>query len=573
MVKIIEDEEFAEREKKRLEEEMQFCDEFETSKYTQLEINWDCNCKTWKSARNTAINMMVKPENTKLFFIAHSNDTVTGRPQLIENNKRKIVLVRKVEKNIKKDKGRDDTIIQYKFLGDLYDKRYDGREMELLALDFWMYRVITLGGKEYYILSAVKLPNEVCDFKGMSIELDDFAEMSRSMRIKSLTNVFLVKEVIPSVKIISKKDMVESTKEKDICEKDWLDFLAYHPLGNFNRFPKPVELLRSAFILAGKNQGYPLHLGVMGIAGTKKTMGHLDTLGYKFSEEPNICEGANSRIKGLIPSFKEVPTNIGFLAKCERIGLVDEIGKMVEFEMAKHQFQTNNTLGELNFLLEHKKRSVSSGNSPECQVQATAKFMFVTNPLGKKSDIYSHVGPIDPTTMSRILWWVQSEEEVKFVMSPEGIVENHAEKFATIPPYTCARVIEREEKCGISCNSIVSLAKVWGEKRDRSYFLSLFDSCYSFLCEIDDLRVHKIVNVITSLTKEPMKSSVWKPRALHHTKLVIDGLCKHRCLFKDYDSSFKANEEDYKLTEEILTLMAKTWDTDFNINSWKQHFN
>ena len=561
-MEIINSEELAELERKKFEESMKYCDELETANYSSLEINWDCEAKTWKQARNTAINLMQKPESTKMFFLAHSNDTIKGRPQLIEDTRRKIVLLRKVEKTIKK-KDYEEQVIQYKFLGDLYDKRYDGRELEILALDFWLYRIISEQGREYYILTSDKLPNEVCEFKGMLIELDDFAEFSRSMKIKSLANVFIAKDFIPSVRIISKEELVESTKERQITEQDWLDFLAYHPLGNINRFPKQVELLRSAFVLSGKNQGYPLHLGVMGIAGTKKTMGHLDTIGYKFSEQPNICEGANSRIKGLSPSFKERPADIGFLAKCERLGLIDEIGKMVEFEMNKHQSSISNVLGELNFLLEHKMRSVSSGNANECQVQASAKFMFVTNPTGKKKDIYSHVGAIDPTTMSRILWWVQDCSEVEFVMSSNAI-----------SPYTSTRVLDTNTLNTTLENRFSKgmLEKVWGENRDRSYFLTLFDSCYSFLCDIDDLRVQKIADVTVSIAKEPMKSSVWRPRALHHIKLVIDGLCKHRCLFKDYDSSFKANEQDYDLAEAILVNMVQTWDTSFDLTGWKSCF-
>jgi len=59
-----------------------------------------------------------------------------------------------------------------------------------------------------------------------------------------------------------------------------------------------------------------------------------------------------------------------------------------------------------------------------------------------------------------------------------------------------------------------------------------------------------------------MKTSVWKPRAAHHVKLVIDGLVKHRCLFKDYDASFTAKKEDYDLAERILVRMVKGWDTE-----------
>jgi hypothetical protein len=309
--------------------------------------------------------------------------------------------------------------------------------------------------------------------------------------------------------------------------------------------------LRSAFVLAGKEDDYPLHLGIIGPAGTRKTCGHIETLAHKFSEDPVIMEGANSRVKGLSPSFKEKPANIGYLAKVERMGWIDEIGKMVEFEMNKHQVVINNVLGELNFLLEHKKRNVGSGNDNDCEVQANAKFMFVTNPISNKNTIFEHVGLIDPTTMSRIFWWVQDEQEQEFVMK-KGIVR--VKEFP--PTHTQAHqhkniddtVIENRKR-------YIGLGKCWGVISSREEILTLFDTCYSFVSDIDNNKVQEIVDNITMLAKEPMKSSVWKPRAFHHTKLLIDGLCKHRSLFEDYDSNFKADERDYTRAEKILKRM------------------
>jgi len=47
-------------------------------------------------------------------------------------------------------------------------------------------------------------------------------------------------------------------------------------------------------------------------------MGHIETTAFKFAEEPLIVEGGDSRIKGLSPSFKEKPANIGYLANCNK---------------------------------------------------------------------------------------------------------------------------------------------------------------------------------------------------------------------------------------------------------------
>jgi len=548
--------------------------------FKENEINWleDDYWDSWDKIKGHVKKLLdngepyIKNEPIKWFFLSHDKDTIKGKPQLVENVKKKILLMRMA---IKKDKN-PETNEEYNkkqifFFDEDFDKRHDGFQRDSFALDFWLYKVISEDFKEYYILSNEKLPNCVCTFKGMSIEVNDFAEMSRSMKIKSLSRLFVLKEFEPDVKILTKEQLITYTKERNINEEDWLSFLAYHKFETLNRFPYEMEMLKSAFILSGKTEEWPLNLAIVGPTGTRKTMGHIETTAYKFSEDTLICEGANSRIKGLSPSFKEKPADQGFLAKSDRVGFIDEIGKMIEFESNKHQSNIQHILGELNFLLEHKKRTVNSGNDNGCEVQASAKFMFVTNPVSDKHNIYQHVGLIDPTMMSRIFWWVQDDEEQSFVLGKDGIV-----KIPPTPTQAQANskdLINRVEnrKIDQKCRRMLGgLLRCWGKISSRDEFLTLFDTCYSFICEINDEEVDRLVNISVLLAKEPMKTSVWKPRAAHHVKLLIDGLCKHRCLFKDYDPTFTPKQEDYDLAERILIRMVKSWDTNL---SPKEHQN
>ncbi len=108
-----------------------------------------------------------------------------------------------------------------------------------------------------------------------------------------------------------------------------------------------------------------------------------------------------------------------------------------------------------------------------------------------------------------------------------------------------------------------SCLSLGGDKLNRNDFLTIFDSCNAFTCEIDDLEVLKLSNTTTALAREPMKG-VWKPRSEHHIYLLVDGLVKHRCLFKDYDPTFTPKQEDYDLAERILIRMVKAWDTDLS---------
>ena len=498
-------------------------------------------------------------------FHAHSNDEIIGKPQLIDAVMKNIILgfETKYKEKVEEDgKKIEKEFRRIQFFDERFDKRYSGPMISHFALKFFIYRIITKEGEEHYILSRKQLPNEMCKFKGMSVDVSDFAEISKSMKIGCLSNVFFIKEYKSNIVTLEPKNIVEFTKSRKLTEDDWFKFLAFHrDLNSFNRFPYETELLKSAHLLSSKVDGWPLHLGIIGPQGSRKSKGFIETMAYKMDDNPDIVEGANSRIKGLTPSFKEKPANLGYFANCHRMGWIDELSKMVEFEMNRHTGTNRNILGEANFLLEHSIRQVSSGNDNTVTVGATAKFVFVSNPISGKKNIGEHVGCIDPTTMSRILWWVQDEDEQEFVLSKEGIIRNVQESplHQDHPHNTISRdlifISKKEDRYWLS---------VGGKIQNSDEFLTLYDSCNNFKCFIEKERVEKLSNTVTTLARNPMKS-VWKPRAEHHVELLIDGICKHRCMFKDYDDTFVANNEDYENAERVLIRMVKGWDTDLSI--------
>ena len=473
--------------------------EEEIEKYIEGEINWleDDYYSNWEIIKRHSKRIWDQgtpyPGHTpKWFFLAHSKDEIRGRPQLIENVQKRIPLVRCAVKK-QKDKSSDEIgleIQKFYFFDEKFDKRHDGFQMGAFALDFLMYKIVSEEAKEYYILSQEELPNQVCTFKGMLVELDDFAEMSRSMKISSLSRIFFLKEFEPSIKVLTPKQLVTYTKGRVITEEDWLNFLDAHPLGTYNKFPLEAELLRSSHLLSSRVDEIPQHLGIIGPTGTRKSMGYIETIAHKFSETPHIIEGANSRIKGLTPSFAVKPANLGYLAQCERMGWIDELGKMVEAESNKHQANTKNILGELNILLDNKVREVSSGNDNTCSVQANAKFIFVLNPVRGISTLGDHVGLIDPTTMSRILWWAQDDEEQKFVISDAGVVKSpptssRAYNSSEIPCVEGLKIL----KYRVKDKKDIWLGNGWGRIDNREEFLTLFDTCNNFLCGMDDTKI------------------------------------------------------------------------------------
>jgi hypothetical protein len=500
------------------------------------------------------------PKCEKWFFLSHQNDTIRGKPQLVEDELKTIPLIR-LTAPIKEGKRNNDDgekekynyrQAKYTFFDERYDKRYDGAMLDCFSKDFWIYQVKTEEGKKIYIWSQEKLPNCTCTFKGMLVELDDFADLSRNLKIKSLSKVFFMKSFEPDIKILSKEQLIKFTSERKITENLWFDFLAYHKFGTYNRFTSETEWLKSSWLLSGKVHDYPFHLFVWGGTGLKKTCGFIETTSQKFGENFQICEGGSSRLKGLIPNFKEYPANPGYLINSERIAFIDEIGKMIESESVKTHNPIRNFLGEINPILEHKKRVFTSGNNNSIEAQATSKTLWASNPVSNNPTIYSHIGLIDPTTLSRGVHIVLDEQEKEYVL-------NHGvEKIPREPTqaYT-TKIINKK---------ITTLENVYGGifPINLNDFLSLFDSCYSFTCEIPYEEVEKLVKTTTSQAREPMKTSVWLPRAEHHIYLLIDGLVKTRCLFRDYDPTFTPIQEDYDLAERILVRMVKSWDTDMS---------
>jgi hypothetical protein len=531
----------------------------EPKEYTSIDINWDDSEKNWEEckSKNRIINDKFEDEtggNTRLVFIAHSKDRAKGKPQLIHQTIQKIPIIKKVEKYIKaKNPENDKTIKCYKFIDDSFDKRYDGFIIDTLALDFWVYRLID-NGREYYLLSKERLIEEFSEFTGMNVDVADLSGISDTLKLNKIANLFFVKEFKSAVNVLPSNELIKFTqelKEKNGWdEQGFKDFIFTHESGNIYDYTPEFNNLRIAQFLSGKYEGYPLHLIKVGPVGTGKTT-EAEAIDFKFKEELGILEAGTSRMKVLVPSFKEKPANLGYICNCNRVAIIDELMKMVASSIQNSHIDANNYFGELNMLLEHKKRLVGSGNDNSTIVKTTAKVCITTNPLPNKPTIYNHLSVLDNTTLSRMLIWVQNEEEIEKIYKKEEIRVNNR----LCEPNSREHSLER---CQDKKRSIDSWNCILGSQYFD--FLTIFDSCQTFISDIDTTKIKESFKKSVDLAKEPMKQ-VWKARGLHHTTLILDGLVKFRCLFRDYDSEFKALPEDYEQLDLILTKMIKGWDT------------
>lgn len=536
----------AEFAKNRLEEEMSQDTKEETLEYTAYDINWRKKFKTWEECKNEMHNPITDYYDDRLFFVAHDNDKIIGKPQLIHETIQRMPMIRKTTK-IEKRKGEDDKFIsQLKFIDDRIDKRYDGKVVNELHMEFWVYRII-YEGREYFVLSKDKLGNELYEISGMRIFLDDLSELKNSLKVNTISNLFIVKKAKSFVNTIPKDELIKFCKEKEINKDKFHNLLFLHPDGNVYDYSDDFNIIRKAQLLSSKYEGYPLHLLKMGPVGTGKTT-EAEVLDYKFNEDQGILEAANSTLKSIVPSFKEKPANIGYICKCNRISIIDEMMKMVEKDMGHDSSRLGNYFGQMNMLLEQKDRMVGSGNDNSVRIKSTSKVSISTNNLSRRFKISNHLSIIDPTTLSRMLVWVQDYKEINKIYNKELIN----------PPHTVPITISRDSPHTSPIGSCLCVGGI-----STNDFLTIYDSCQEFLVEIDFNKCKKIFDIINNLSTGQM-NQVWRARGLHHTILLLDGITKHRCLFEDYDDSFIPKDEDYNVLERVLVHMVNGWGTSYD---------
>ena len=528
--------------------------------YNLGKINWilDNGPRDWNHAKALTTNY-IKKEGDLLLF-AHARDKIKGKPQMLMEVKQTIPLVIMAEK---KDKESGDLKTVYRFIDDRYDKRFDGVEVESLEQSFYVYRVV-YNELEYMVFSEEKLDPELYVFSGMSVKMPVGAELTKTLKIRSIAKIFFVYKAVNAIKVMPKEELIEFTKDlRERCGFDAISFrdlLFSHPDGKVYLHTDKYNLIRIAQLLSGKYEGYPLSMGNMGALALGKTK-ELEALDDKFQEPKGICEAGNSTPKVLVPSFKEKPANPGYILSCNRIALVDELMKMVDnANSGTRQGEiVRNCLGQLNMLLEHKKRTVGSGNDNTLVAKATAKCIFAMNPLSGKSYLRDHLSLLDATTMSRILWLVQDQEEQDFIR------QNKPFQFLKSSQQNVVTHTEPMQHSGLDIDKIGSMYSLCVT---TDIIVAVYDSCQHFLSFFDEEKVRKLFDLSCQFVQEPMKS-VWKGRGLHHTILLLDGLVKYRCLFTDYDSSFEAKEVDYYQLEALLIHIVKSWDTDMSFQAYR----
>lgn len=539
-------------------------------------INWEeitSNITNWEESKKK-METLIKREN-KMFFIASSTLKISGKPQLIYQTKQRISLVKKLifqSRELVEDLDcsthfETREYCKYKFIDDKLDRKEEKMVKEDYCLDFWIYRVINQE-YEYYVLSENKIDEVSMIIRGMEIPVSDLSELNSNLKLKRISRIFFVRDVEKDVKLLPKDKLIEfakEMKEKHCWDKQgFMDFIFTNEDEKQYNYNEKFKLLRISQILSGKYEGYPLHMMKIGPVGTGKTT-EAETLAWKFNEDEGILEAGNSTFKALVPSFKEKPANLGFIAKCNRVSIIDELMKMVQKSLRDGNGDHNIYFGELNMLLEHKERKIGSGNDNSIKLKNQSKVFITTNPLEKRYNLAQHLNYIDNTTLSRMLIWIQDWEEVNNIYSKNDIKEN---KLFVIPNNYMKKSTNTDTYAynNFYNNSNICLWTFSKEELSND-FLTIYDSCNNFLVDFDLERVRSLFQKsCLSIRKE--LQPIWNSRGLHHSVLILDGLVKYRCLFESYDSTFTPSDEDYANLDIIIKKMLENWETQFQNNNY-----
>ncbi|MDH3353094.1 MAG: hypothetical protein OEL87_01480 [Nanoarchaeota archaeon] len=508
---------------------------YEKNKINILDTNKN---RTWKELKKITNDEIEK--NKDLLLIIDKNDSIEGKPQLISSDIQTIPLVKRLQ-----TRGSDFTKSETSFIDDSFDGRRQKTKGDNFNKDFYKYRV-KYRNKPYFLLSEEKLKNTFYKFEGKIIEMDDCSEFSKSLKINSFNRIFLVVEAKPFAEILDKKELIEFSKFlKNGIKWDkqgFLDYIFQHENANIYLQPDEINLLFVAHFLSSKYEGYPLSILLLGPGGGGKTC-IAECFNRLFKESKEILEAGNSTIKSMIPSFRERPANPGYLVECVRYGIIDELFKMVEGMNKQPRMKELGAsyLGQLNMILEHKRRVVGSGNENQMEIEATAKFFFASNNMSGKNTLKEHLEEIEYTTLSRLLIYVQDKEHLELINKNKGLIGNNN------------NTLMNNDNKYISNDVIIN----WKNKK-LDAFLTIFDTCNSFLSEYDYEKVQGIFKDSLSLVEDSLKK-VWKARGLHHIILLLDGITKFRCIFEDYDESFVATEKDYENLRKVVTRVLNSW--------------
>jgi hypothetical protein len=410
------------------------------------------------------------------------------------------------------------------FFGESHSKYKGMKNLDTLSHRFHEYDFISDDGKRFLLFSDKELRQGKYTIKGILSKLTDYKKVGEKAQKMVTLEGFFMHTAIPFNYLMT-KEKIDSVRKK----YDSHDKLSEALFGK-RRHPVWFEKLMFSTLFAIKDYSYPSHLLIIGKAGTGKTRGILNPLKIALDEQLSPISGNTSRIKGLIPSFKETPPDIGFLCKADRVALIDEFFTFIgnADQQSGPKMDKSNYFGMMKDILEHEEKSAVSGNG-STKVKMSAIAVAVTNPLEYHNliDVNSVAEKVDRAFLSRFLIYQMNEQHESFVDENKQVVVEHGEE---------------ESYPALDYD-----------------FVALFD--YLNNIRVKGLDIKKAITIFKKHLKNIPSNliEVYRARYDHHLVNLVIGACKYRYVVGE-KKELVVDDEDYKLAEEILGMIISSWD-------------
>lgn len=461
------------------------------------------------------ISQRIWQNTQKLIFIICPSEELNGRIITDYNNYENVELIRGFQKE-----SDDGTIYNVNMLGDLSSLTKGQKCKSILTMRLHKYSFLSDEGVFYTIFCENVLELGRCTLIGTSVPINDRRRIGEEAKNRTMMDVLLVSEHKPFILSIKEEDVMKLRSEYKTH-----DDLAVKLFGEM-RHPEWFERLIFCINITNNNYPYPAHFLMIGPAGSGKTRGVLKPLMISFDEVSGIVSGT-STIKGLIPSFKESPPDVGHLCRAEKIALVDEMFNFIKSGIKQGE-QTN--FGILKDVLDHMEKTFASGNG-SINTTMNSILIAVTNedPYNNLTSVSSICENIDRPFLSRLLIYRQSEQHIGFINSRKDYIDELGE----------VKSYPKLSQEFISLFSWLKNQKVTGYDGIKASII-----------------FEKYLSIIPGSTRE-----VYQGRYRHHLKCLVAGVCKYRWLLNKKNELI-IDDNDYIFAEDIFAQIISSWIDD-----------
>lgn len=391
---------------------------------------------------------------------------------------------------------------------------------------FHCYKFLADSGEEFVLFSDKQLDLGRFKVAGMRALIADATPFGDTSRLVSIRRCLFVYSVETDVRDLS------DAEAREVADK-FADYeaLMFNVRGGYPH-PRWFERFMAAFLLSGKDSGYPLHLGWISPTGGGKS--DLVQCFHSSLGEMSKIEGGGT-IKGLVPHFGGPVPDEGFLVKAHRVAIVDEFFARIASMRSKSNSTEDGTFHMLT-ILEHQPDQYSAGNtSVPLTVQMTARAVFISNVgdyygFNNMADICQKVST---PFLARVLWYFTTDAHYDFIQANK------------------TRIAGLERAKG-------PLAKDQNLMPPLNQdFINLYDYLSARMLQVDPDRVQSFVKKTEQLV--PAEAlPVYKSRCHHSLALIVDGIAKLNWVIERREK-LEVLEADYGEAEAIFETIILSW--------------